>query len=60
MLSSVAVGVLLGLGFGAWVYSKVMRQTGGNIKQSTITASIAGGMGFVLVVTVMSLIDSAL
>ena len=51
---------MLGAGAGAWVYSEVMRQTGGNTKQSAIVAAIAGGMGFVLVVTTMSIIDSAL
>jgi hypothetical protein len=55
MLSNVTVGLLAGLGFGAWVYSKIMKQSGGNTQNSLIVAGAAALGAFLLVVTLLGL-----
>ncbi|MBI3337953.1 hypothetical protein HY003_01515 [Candidatus Saccharibacteria bacterium] len=46
----------MSLGMGAWIYAKVHRQTGGNVKNALIVASVGGGIVFLIVVTGLSLI----
>jgi len=45
---------MLGAGCAAWVYSKIMHQTGGNVKNSLIVAGIAAFFAFAVVVFVLS------
>lgn len=54
MFSNVMIGVIFAVGLGAWVYSKVQRQTGGNTQNSLIMAGVAGFIGFLVVVTLLS------
>jgi len=44
------IGFFAGVGFAAWVYSKVQRQTGGNTSNSLI---VAAGSGFILFLIVV-------
>jgi len=55
MFSNVMVGFLLGAGFAAWVYSKLMRSTGGNTKNSLIVAGCAGIAAWVLLTTLLGI-----
>ncbi len=50
------VAFLAGIGLGAWVYSKAIRQTGGNAKTSLIAAGAAGFVAFLLMFMVLGLI----
>ena len=56
MFTNFTIGILLGLGVGAWVYSKVQRKSGGNTTNSTIVAGIATAIAFLLAVTLLSFI----
>ena len=52
-MSNLTIGFLVGAGFGAWVYSKVMRSTGNNTKNALIVAAIAGVFSMMLVATLL-------
>jgi hypothetical protein len=49
-------GLLFGIGFGGWVYVMVMRQTGGNVKNSLIVAVLAGVVGFFVIYTLLGMV----
>lgn len=54
MLPNIVVGLMLGAGVAAWVYSKMMRQTGGNAKNSLIVAFVAGGFACVAIMIALA------
>lgn len=48
-MSNTLIAMLMGAGFAAWVYSKVMRSTGGNTQSALIAAGASGFLaGFIL------------
>lgn len=47
-MSSVLFGFLVGASLSAWVYSKILRSTGGNTKNALIVAGCAGGAAWVV------------
>jgi hypothetical protein len=48
-MSNTLVGFMLGLGVAVWVYGKIMRSSGGNVKSSMIVAASVGlGAGVVM------------
>ena len=51
------VSIFAGLGVAAWVYSKVMRSTGGNTQNSLIVAGFAGLAAAVVMGIIMSKIS---
>jgi hypothetical protein len=53
MFSNLTVGLLLGLGFGAWVYGKMQRQTGGDTKNSLVVAGLAALGAFLFMVMLL-------
>jgi ABC-type Fe3+ transport system permease subunit len=55
MLSNFGIGLLFGLGVSAWVYNKMQRQTGGNLKSAATVAAVAGLFGLVVVMMLLSL-----
>ena len=55
MFSNMMIGFLAGIGFAAWVFAKMQRQTGGNTSNSLVVAGGAGLVLFLLVVTLMAL-----
>jgi hypothetical protein len=55
-MSTTLTGLFFGLGFGAWVYYKMMRQTGGNTKTSLLLAAAAGAVGFLVIFTLLGII----
>lgn len=59
MFSSALIGFLAGVSAAAWVYTKTMRRTGNNTKNSATLAALAGGAVFVVVLTIMSFVNSA-
>lgn len=52
-MSNLTIGFLVGAGFGAWIYSKMMRSSGSNIKNSLVVATVAGVFSMVLVSTLL-------
>lgn len=55
-MNNVTIALLVGIGFSAWVYSKVYRSTGGNNKSSIIVAGSSGFILFLFVLIVLNLI----
>lgn len=55
-MSNVFVGLLLGAGCAAWVYSKMMRSSGSNTQKSLTAAGFAFVAAFVVVLILMSVI----
>ncbi len=55
MFSNAVISFLIALGFGTWVYNKLMHQTGSNTKNSLIGAAITGGIVFLIAVTLMGM-----
>jgi len=55
-MSNFMVGLLFGVGFGGWVYYKVMRQTGGNTKNSIILAALGGLVGFFVLYSIFGVL----
>ncbi len=58
-MSNAITGLLFGVGLSAWVYSKMMRQTGGNTKNSVIIAILAGLAGFLLIFSLLGVLFEA-
>ncbi len=58
-MSNTIVALLLGIGLGAWVYSKVQRKTGGNTQSALIVAGASGATAFVLMWIVLGFIPGA-
>lgn len=57
-MSSVLVGLLIGLGVAAWTYSKAMRRTGDNTRSALTLAGVVGFIAFVIGFTVMLMVNS--
>lgn len=51
------VSFFAGAGVAAWVYSKIMRSSGGNAQSSLIVAGSAGLAAFVVMSIIMSKIS---
>ena len=56
MFSNLTIGLLMGVGFGAWVYSKIYRSSGGNNKNALIVAGFAGLGALIVVTTILSVV----
>lgn len=60
MFSPFAISLLTSLSVMAWVYTKALRRTGGNNQNALISAGLAGLAVFVIVMTIVNLVDSFL
>lgn len=58
MFSNAMIGFLAAVGFAAWVFSKMQRQTGGNTTNSLVVAAGAGLVLFLAIVTIMAFVVS--
>jgi hypothetical protein len=56
MFSNLTIAFLAGVGFSAWVYSKIMRSTGGNTTNSVVVAGGAGLVLFLVVITFLQIV----
>jgi hypothetical protein len=56
MFSNITIGLLAGLGFGAWVYGKLMRSTGGNTQNALVGAGAVAFITFLLILTTLALL----
>ena len=57
MFSNAMVAFLFAVGFSAWVYSKIQRQTGGNTSNSLVVAAGAGLVAFLVLITLLGFIS---
>lgn len=51
------IALFLAAGVAGWIYSKIMKRTGGNMQQSVTTAGIAGFLAFLIMFSVMIMIS---
>jgi hypothetical protein len=56
MFSNLTVGIILGIGFGGWVYAKMQRKTGGNTKSSLIVAGACGLVALLFAVIILGML----
>lgn len=47
-MSNAVIAFFIGAGFAAWLYSKLMKTTGGNTRDSLMVAGISGAVVFAL------------
>lgn len=59
-MSPIVVALLFAVGAGTWVYTKIMRSTGDNTKNSAITAGIAGIFAFVIMLLILNTVENML
>jgi hypothetical protein len=55
-MSNTFVAATFGIGFGAWIYYKLMRQTGGNTKNSLIIAVLGGLVGAFVIYSIFGIL----
>lgn len=53
------VALFLGIGLSAFVYSKITRRTGGIAKSDITVSAIVGVLGFLVMLSVMSVLTSS-
>lgn len=56
-MSNTIIGFMMGLGVATWAYSKIMRSSGGNAKNSLIVAASAGIAASIIMILVMNAIS---
>lgn len=56
----IVVALFAGAGIAAWVYNRSMRYTGNNTKNSVTIAGVSGVIAFIITLTIISFINSAL
>jgi hypothetical protein len=54
------VAALFGVGFATWVYTKIMRTTGGNTQNSLVVAGIAAVFAFIMMLLILNFVDRLL
>jgi hypothetical protein len=59
-MSPVLISLFAAAGVSAWVYNKTMRYTGSNTNNSIAITAATAVIVFVIFMTVLSIIDSAL
>lgn len=55
-MSNLTIGIIFGIGFAGWVYSKLMRRTGGNTSSSLIAAILSGLFVCLVLTTLLSIL----
>lgn len=59
-MSPILIGLFAALGVGVWAYDKSMKNTGNNTRSSVIAGAVAGVISFIVTLTIVVFIDSAL
>ncbi len=55
-MSIILISLLIALSASAWIYSKLMRSTGGITKNALTAAGIAGSLIFVILLVITNLV----
>lgn len=53
-MSNHLIALMFGAGVGGWVYTQIMRQTGGNLKSSWIITAISGIVAYFVMYTLLA------
>lgn len=56
LMSNFVVALIFAVGVGAWVYSKVVRRTGGNATTSIIASVVVAIVVFIIAFTLVGLV----
>jgi len=56
MFSNGLIAFLIAAGLGTWIYTKMLRQTGGNTQSALIGALVSAGIIFLVVITLLSML----
>jgi hypothetical protein len=56
MFTDLTIGFLVGVSLAAWVYTKLMRSSGGNTKSAAVAAFITGLLALIIVTAVLGLV----
>lgn len=56
MFSNLAIAIYFGLGVGGYMYSKMQHITGGSTVNSLVIAGGIGGVGLIVVYTILGLV----
>jgi hypothetical protein len=56
-MSNAVIAFLIALSGGVWLYTKLMRTTGSNTKNSLIASAISGALAFAILFYALSLIN---
>lgn len=57
-MSNFVVALVMGIGCGGWVYSRVQRRTGGNTQTSLIAAGVCGLIAAIVMWSLLALLFS--
>ena len=57
-MSNNVIAFLVSVGAAGWVYSKMIRRTGGNTQSALIVAAISGVMLFIFVLFALSFVPN--
>ena len=60
MFTGPMIGLLVALSVATWVYTKTMRSSGGNTKNSLVVAGVAGLFAFFIILAVIAAIDNSI
>lgn len=55
MFSNALIAFLVAGGLATWIYTKMLRQTGGNTQNALIGAAVSGGIIFLVVITLLGM-----
>lgn len=57
-MSNFLIAFLFSLGAGTWIYNKMYSRTGGNTQNALIVAGLSGGLLFLLMLVVLSIVGN--
>ena len=57
-MSNAFIGLLLAVGVGGWVFSKVSQRTGGSNQKAASAAVIAGILAFMIMLTALGAVTN--
>ncbi len=56
-MNGLLVSFILALGISAWIYSKMMKTSGGLTQTALIVSGMSGAVIFFIVVSILSMLD---
>ena len=59
-MSNFLIALLFSLGAATWIYSKMMNRTGGNTKDSLISAGVSAVAIFIFILVVLGFVENLL
>jgi len=57
-MSNFLIAFLFAAGGGTWIYSKMYSRTGGNTKNVLVVAGLSGGLLFLLMLIILSIVGN--